>query len=64
MSAQAITFTVLGRVVAIQQIDERWRVTIDGSRFASFSTEGRARVAGRGEARRLHHVAGERPPPQ
>lgn len=62
MSSPPITFDVLGRQVRIVQIDDRWRVTIDEQVFASFLSEGRARVAGRAEARRLHHLASERRP--
>jgi hypothetical protein len=60
--SSTITFDVLGRQVRIVRIDDRWRVTIDEQVFASFLSEGRARAAGRIEARRLHHVAGEHRP--
>jgi hypothetical protein len=59
VSSPPITFDVLGHQVRIVRIDDRWRVTIDEQAFASFLSEGRARVAGRIEARRLHHVASE-----
>lgn len=55
-----ITFAVLGHIVGLHRLDERWRVTIDGQAFASFYSEARARTAGRVEARRLHHVASGR----
>jgi hypothetical protein len=59
VSSPPIHFEVLGHQVRIVQIDDRWRVTIDEQIFASFRSEGRARTAGRVEARRLHQVASE-----
>jgi hypothetical protein len=48
------SFPVRGRVVGIEQTEKnRYVVTIDGRRFASFCSESRARAAGRSEARRL-----------
>jgi hypothetical protein len=64
VTSPPITFAVLGRVVSVERVDDRWRVTIDGRAFASFHSEARARAAGRVEARRLHLVAGEGRPKQ
>lgn len=48
-------------VVGIERIERyRWRVSVDGRRLFTFCTEGRARNAGRLEARRLDFVAQER----
>ena len=41
----------------------RWRVTVDGRRFATFCSESRARAAGRFEARRLDHAPPGEPEP-
>ncbi len=58
MATPQITFAVRTHVVAIERLEKtRWRVTVDGRRFASFSSESRARAAGRVEARRLDVVA-------
>ncbi len=54
------SFSVRGHVVAIEQTEKnRYVVTVDGQRFASFCSESRARTAGRLEARRLDFVAHE-----
>jgi hypothetical protein len=56
------SFPVRAHVVDIEQIEKnRYLVTVDGRRFASFCTESRARAAGRLEARRLDFVALEAP---
>lgn len=58
MNPSRISFSVGPHVVGIEQLDKtRFRVTVDGARFASFCSEGRARVAGRSEARRLELAA-------
>jgi hypothetical protein len=42
--------------VLIEKLERlRWRVSIDGNRFATFCSESRARAAGRQEARRLDY---------
>ena len=48
---------VIGRhTVVIEKVEPlRWRVTVDGRRFATFCSESRARAAGRLEARRLDY---------
>jgi hypothetical protein len=49
-------------MVGIEQIEKnRYVVTVDGRRFASFCSESRARSAGRNEARRLDFIAREAP---
>jgi hypothetical protein len=54
------TFSVRTHQVGIEQTEKnRYTVTIDGRRFASFCSEGRARAAGRSEARRLDFTARE-----
>jgi hypothetical protein len=54
------SFAVRTHVVVVEQIDrDRYLVTIDGQRFASFCSKSRARTAGRSEARRLDMVANE-----
>jgi hypothetical protein len=54
MSSSAMTLAVGTHTVAIERLErQRWRVSVDGRRFASFCTESRARAAGRMEARRL-----------
>lgn len=54
------TFSVRSHVVGIEQLEKnRYLVTVDGRRFASFCSASRARTAGRLEARRLHLVASE-----
>jgi len=54
MAKPQFVFSVRGRVVGVERLEhQRYLVTIDGQRFATFCTESRARVAGRSEARRL-----------
>ncbi len=54
------SFLVRSHVVGIEQTEKnRYVVTVDGERFASFCSESRARTAGRLEARRLDFVAHE-----
>jgi hypothetical protein len=50
---------LVGRhTVSIEKLERlRWRVAVDGRRFATFCTESRARAAGRLEARRLDFAA-------
>jgi hypothetical protein len=56
------SFAVRAHVVGIEQIEKnRYVVTVDGRRFASFCSESRARAAGRLEARRLDFLAHEAP---
>lgn len=58
MKTRHETFSVRTHVVGIEQLEKnRYVVTVDGRRFASFCSEGRARAAGRHEARRLELVA-------
>jgi hypothetical protein len=60
MNPRHTTFPVGAHVVGVEQIERnRYVVTIDGRRFASFCSESRARAAGRIEARRLDFVAQE-----
>jgi hypothetical protein len=60
MSAPHASFSVRAHVVGIEQLERnRYVVTVDGRRFASFCSESRARAAGRLEARRLDFVAHE-----
>lgn len=62
MKTRQETFSVRTHVVAIEQLEKnRYVVTVDGRRFASFCSESRARAAGRHEARRLELVAKEDP---
>jgi hypothetical protein len=65
MNPPRASFSVRTHLVAIEQIEKnRYVVTVDGRRFASFCSESRARSAGRNEARRLdflaHEAAGRR----
>jgi hypothetical protein len=61
MHPARINFEVRTHLVSIEKVDvRRWRVSVDGRMLASFSTESRARSAGRVEARRLELLAGER----
>jgi hypothetical protein len=54
------SFPVRTHQVGIEQTEKnRYVVTIDGRRFASFCSEGRARAAGRSEARRLDFTSVE-----
>jgi hypothetical protein len=44
--------------VLVERLEKlRWRVSVDGRRFAMFCSESRARAAGRLEARRLDYPA-------
>ncbi|HEX9402539.1 MAG TPA: hypothetical protein VF912_20760 [Anaeromyxobacter sp.] len=59
------SFVVRAHVVGIEQVEKnRYIVTLDGRRFATFCSESRARSAGRSEARRLDLVAHEVPGPR
>jgi hypothetical protein len=65
MNPPRASFAVRAHVVDIEQIEKnRYVVTVDGQRFASFCSESRARAAGRLEARRLdfvdHEASGSR----
>jgi len=54
MAKPQFVFSVRARVVGVERLEQqRYLVTIDGRRFATFCTESRARAAGRSEARRL-----------
>jgi hypothetical protein len=54
------TFDVRGHLVGVERVDRHlWRVSVDGRKIASFCSEGRARAAGKAEARRLELVAHE-----
>ncbi len=58
MSPARTTVSVGRHTVSIERLERlRWRVTVDGRRFATFCTESRARAAGRLEARRLDFAA-------
>ncbi len=58
MSATRTTVSVGKHTVFIERLEKlRWRVTVDGRRFATFCSESRARAAGRLEARRLDFAA-------
>jgi hypothetical protein len=58
MKPTRATFAVGPHVVGIEQLEKmRFRVTVDGTHFASFCSESRARAAGRSEARRLAFAA-------
>ncbi len=60
MESVSITWSVRGHLIAMEQVDtHRWRITVDGSRLASFCTKSRARAAGTAEARRLELFAHE-----
>ncbi len=60
MTTPRATFSVRAHVIGIEQLERnRYLVTVDGQRFASFCSESRARAAGRLEARRLDFVAHE-----
>jgi hypothetical protein len=53
VSSPSGTVAVGKHLVAIERVEKlRWRVTVDGRRFATFCSESRARTAGRLEARR------------
>jgi hypothetical protein len=54
MSSSGLSVMVGVHTVSIERLErQRWRVSVDGRRFATFCTESRARAAGRMEARRL-----------
>ena len=54
MTPAAITVAIGKHTVLIEKLERlRWRVSVDGKRFATFCSESRARAAGRFEARRL-----------
>lgn len=54
------SFEVRSHVVGIERVDRnRYRVSVDGRRLASFCSESRARAAGRLEAARLEFAARE-----
>jgi len=58
MRSHCSTVSVGRHTVFIERIEPlRWRVSVDGQRFATFCTESRARAAGRLEARRLDFSA-------
>jgi hypothetical protein len=58
MNPSRASFSVRNHLVGIEQVEKnRFRVTVDGHRLASFCSESRARAAGRIEARRLDFVA-------
>ncbi len=60
MTPPRSSFSVRAHVVDIEQLERnRFLVSVDGQRFASFCSESRARAAGRLEARRLDFVAHE-----
>lgn len=52
---------VVGKhTVSVERLEpQRWRVSVDGRRLATYCTESRARAAGRLEARRLDHGPGQ-----
>jgi hypothetical protein len=53
-----MTVSIGRHKVFIEKLEPlRWRVWVDGRRLATFCTEGRARAAGRLEARRLDYHA-------
>lgn len=59
MSPTNTTVAIGRHTVGIERLERlRWRVTVDGRRFATFCNESRARAAGRLEARRLDLAAG------
>ncbi|HET9555141.1 MAG TPA: hypothetical protein VFP50_19405 [Anaeromyxobacteraceae bacterium] len=56
MTPPVITVVVGKHRVDIERLEKlRWRVSVDGRRFAIFCSESRARAAGRREARRLDY---------
>jgi len=58
MSSPGMTVAVGRHTVSIERLEPlRWRVSVDGRRFATFCSESRARAAGRREARRLDYPA-------
>lgn len=57
-----MTVAVGKHTVSIEKLEKlRWRVSVDGRRFATFCSESRARAAGRREARRLDYPAALEP---
>lgn len=60
MSGGRFIVNVRDHVMDVERLEpNRWRVSIDGRRLATYCTESRARAAGRLEARRLDFVEGE-----
>jgi hypothetical protein len=58
VTVRCTTMALHGHVVLVERMDrQRWRVSVDGRRIASYCTESRARAAGKTEARRLEFVA-------
>lgn len=60
MSVPPTTTVAIGKhTVLIERLERlRWRVTVDGDRFATFCSESRAKAAGRLEARRRDYSRG------
>ena len=57
MRPTCTTVAIGKHTVQIERLEKlRWRVPVDGRRFAIFCTESRARAAGRLEARRLDYA--------
>ncbi len=57
------TWSVRGHLIGMEKVDtQRWLVTVDGNRLASFCSESRGRSAGTAEARRLGFVEKEEGP--
>jgi hypothetical protein len=60
MASLRSAFAVRSHVVEIERLEKnRWKVFVDGTFFASFCSESRARAAGRIETRRLDFVAAD-----
>lgn len=60
MTTPSSRFSIHAHVVGIEQLEKnRFLVTVDGRRLASFCSRSRARAAGRLEAQRLDFVARE-----
>jgi hypothetical protein len=58
MKPNTITVAIGRHTVVIEKLEQlRWRVSVDGKRFATFCSESRARAAGRLEARRRDYPA-------
>jgi hypothetical protein len=56
MKPTSFTVAIGKHLVLIEKLEPlRFRVSVDGKRFATFCSESRARAAGRHEARRLDH---------
>jgi hypothetical protein len=71
MSTSYTEMKIRTHVVGIERLERfRWRVSVDGRRLFTFCSEGRARNAGRLEARRLDFVVAQErshvhlPPPE